>query len=348
MSAEPIRTPAGVGVPQRRSSSRRERRTIFRRGWLLVGHVSPLREPGDYVTMYARRRADRGGARARTASCARSRTSAATAAARVARRHRQLRQGDPLPLPRLDIRPRRPAAGRCPRRRGSPGSTRTRTASGRCSCGVAAGFVFASLDRRPEPLSDVTSARSRVARALSARAARALSDSSRPCFRSTGRTRSTTTSRATTSRSAIPACCGCSTTSSYLVETTDAHVSIARSPMRDKASRNRQERLYQRLVRPMPGLRAPEADQWNFVFAFPGATVNLYPDQIDFWLNYPLDERRTLHGLEHVPAARDGGPPRPAGAAAERAHQPPRAGRRTTSSPSASRRGSDRASTAPA
>ncbi len=44
----------------------------------------------------------------------------------------------------------------------------------------------------------------------------------------------------------------------YVVETSDANVSIARSPMRDKASKNRQERLYQRLVRPMPGLRAPE------------------------------------------------------------------------------------------
>ena len=80
----------------------------------------------------------------------------------------------------------------------------------------------------------------------------------------------------------------------YLVETSDANVSIARSPMRDKPSRDRRERLYQRLMRPMPGLRAPESEQWNFVFAFPGTTVNLYPDQIDFWLNYPLDERRTL------------------------------------------------------
>jgi choline monooxygenase len=80
----------------------------------------------------------------------------------------------------------------------------------------------------------------------------------------------------------------------YLVETTDANVSIARSPMRDKASHDRRERLYQRLMRPMPGLRSPESEQWNFVFAFPGTTVNLYPDQIDFWLNYPLDERRTL------------------------------------------------------
>ena len=79
----------------------------------------------------------------------------------------------------------------------------------------------------------------------------------------------------------------------YLVETSDANVSIARSPMRDKASKNRQERLYQRLVRPMPGLREPEANQWNFIFAFPGMTFNLYPDQIDTWTNYPLDALHT-------------------------------------------------------
>ncbi len=79
----------------------------------------------------------------------------------------------------------------------------------------------------------------------------------------------------------------------YLVETSDTNVSIARSPMRDKASKNRQERLYQRLVKPMPGLRAPENSQWNFIYTFPGITFNLYPDQLDIWTNYPLDEKRT-------------------------------------------------------
>ena len=80
----------------------------------------------------------------------------------------------------------------------------------------------------------------------------------------------------------------------YLVEASDTRVSIARSPMRDKSSPNLQERLYQRLMRPMPGLREPENREWNFVFAFPGMTFNLYPDQIDFWINYPIDERRTM------------------------------------------------------
>jgi Rieske 2Fe-2S family protein len=63
--------------------------------------------------------------------------------------------------------------------------------------------------------------------------------------------------------------------------------------MRDKRSKDWQERLYQRIMRPMPGLREPERREWNFVYVHPGITVNLYPDQIDFWVNYPLDERRT-------------------------------------------------------
>ena len=63
-------------------------------------------------------------------------------------------------------------------------------------------------------------------------------------------------------------------------------------------------------MRPMPGLREPETREWNFIFAFPAMTFNLYPDQIDFWVNYPLDE------LQH--AARSGtrsGRPRPRAAA---------------------------------
>jgi phenylpropionate dioxygenase-like ring-hydroxylating dioxygenase large terminal subunit len=47
-------------------------------------------------------------------------------------------------------------------------------------------------------------------------------------------------------------------------------------------------------MRPMPGLREPERSEWNFVFAFPAMTFNLYPDQIDFWVNYPVDALNTM------------------------------------------------------
>ena len=107
----------------------------------------------------------------------------------------------------------------------------------------------------------------------------------------------------------------------YLVETTDANVSIARSPMRDKASKNRQERLYQRLVRPMPGLREPEANQWNFIYAFPGMTFNLYPDQIDTWTNYPLDELHTATVWHQYRPPETSGRRDAAGTKAQRPHQ---------------------------
>ena len=105
------------------------------------------------------------------------------------------------------------------------------------SVGVAAGFVFASLNPEPRAAVRVPGPVRGVARALPPRAARAATARPPPCSRSTGRTRSTTTSRATTSPSATPGLLRLLDYKRYLVETTDARVSIARSPMREKVSR---------------------------------------------------------------------------------------------------------------
>ena len=112
MSAEPPRTlPAwAYRSPEFFQAERRE---IFTRGWLLVGHVSQLREPGDYVSMTSRASRSRSCA-ARTATCGPSRTSAATARARVLDGAGNCGKAHALPLPRLDVRPRR-AAARDPR-----------------------------------------------------------------------------------------------------------------------------------------------------------------------------------------------------------------------------------------
>ncbi len=108
MSAEPVRTlPAWVyRTPE---FYRAERRAIWSREWLLVGHVSQLTEPGDYVSMRIAgepvavvKGADgelRGLLERLPAPCVPD-----------PRRRRQLRQGDPLPVSRLDVRPRRTAA----------------------------------------------------------------------------------------------------------------------------------------------------------------------------------------------------------------------------------------------
>ncbi len=322
-----------------------EQREVFRKQWVMVGHVSAaagsrrlrVADPWPASRSWS--------CAARTESCGRSRTSAATAA-----------RGSPTG--------RATAARRCaapttagptastascwayPRSQGSPGSTRTPTACGRSAAACWRGSCSPTWIPIPSRCSDVMG----------------------PFAEWLAPYRPDRLVRYDTGTAVLPINWKNSIDNylegyhipvghpgllrlvdykQYLVETTDAHVSIARSPMRDKASKNRQERLYQRLVRPMPGLREPEANQWNFIFAFPGMTFNLYPDQIDTWTNYPLDALHTATVWQPVPATRNQRPARRAGTQAERAHQHAWSSTRTTISPTACRRDSARVSTAP-
>jgi phenylpropionate dioxygenase-like ring-hydroxylating dioxygenase large terminal subunit len=59
------------------------------------------------------------------------------------------------------------------------------------------------------------------------------------------------------------------------------------APMRDKPSDNRLERLYQRLVRPAPGLGPDDRRVWRFVLIYPNTTIDLYPDQVNTWRLLP-------------------------------------------------------------
>jgi Rieske 2Fe-2S family protein len=290
VTAEPVRTlPAWVY----RSSDfyRAEQRTIFARAWLLVGHVSQVRQPGDYVSMSiagepvaAVRGAD-GELRAFSNVC----------------RHRGARVLD--------------GAGSCgkaircpyhgwtygldgallavPEKTGFPGFDREANGLWPLHCGVAAGFVFVSLSPDPDPLDEYLGPFEEWLRPY--RPERLVRyDSARNILPINWKNSIDNYLEGYHIPVGHPGLLRLLEYKQYLVETSGAAVSIARSPIRAKASHDRRERLYQRLVRPMPGLREPERNQWNFVFAFPGMTVNLYPDQIDFWLNYPLDERRTL------------------------------------------------------
>ena len=151
MTGEPIRTlPAWVY----RSADffQAERRTIFSQGWILVGHVSRLREPGDYVTMYvagepiAVVRGSDGELRGFSNVC----------------RHRAARL--------LDGTGNCGKAIRCPyhgwtygldgsllavpEKTGFPGFDRDENGLWPLRCGVASGFVFVSLAPDPEPLQD--------------------------------------------------------------------------------------------------------------------------------------------------------------------------------------------------
>lgn len=44
---------------------------------------------------------------------------------------------------------------------------------------------------------------------------------------------------------------------------------------------------YQRLVRPMPGLREEDRRVWRYVFIYPNTTIDLYPDQVNTWRLWP-------------------------------------------------------------
>jgi len=290
MSAEPPRTlPAwAYRSPEFFQAERRE---IFTRDWLLIGHVSQVQAPGDYVSMtiagepIAVVRGADGKLRAFSNVC----------------RHRAARV--------LDGAGNCGKAMRCPyhgwtygldgrllaipEKTGFTGFDKNANGLWPLSVGVAAGFVFASLNPEPEPLSEYLGPFERWMAPY--RAERLV------------RSAEHITVLPVNWKNSIdnylegyhipvghPGLLRLLDYKRYLVETSDARVSIARSPMRDKISQNVQERLYQRLMRPMPGLREPENREWNFIFAFPGMTFNLYPDQIDFWVNYPIDERRTL------------------------------------------------------
>src|SRR5215210_5258678 len=59
------------------------------------------------------------------------------------------------------------------------------------------------------------------------------------------------------------------------------------APLRDEPSGNYLERLYQRLVRPMPGLDAEASRAWRYAFVYPNTAIDLYPDQVNVWQIQP-------------------------------------------------------------
>jgi Rieske 2Fe-2S family protein len=268
-----------------------EQRSVFRRAWLLVGHVSDLQKPGDYVSMtvageplLAVRGAD-GGLRAFSNVCRHRAARVADGSGNCGKAFRCPYHGWTYGLD-----------GRLlgvPERTGFPGFDKDANGLWPLACGELAGFVFASLHPDPEPLAEAMGpfaewlAPYRTERLVGYMAhetvlpinwKNSIDNYLEGYHIPVGH----------------PGLLRLLDYKSYQVEATDSLVSIARSRMRDKASKNFQERMYQRFMRPMPGLREPERDEWNFVFAYPGMTFNLYPDQIDYWLNYPLDERRTV------------------------------------------------------
>jgi choline monooxygenase len=65
------------------------------------------------------------------------------------------------------------------------------------------------------------------------------------------------------------------------------------APLRDKPSANRLERLYQRVVRPMPGLGPEDRRAWRYAFVYPNTTIDLHPDQVTVWQMVPAQTGET-------------------------------------------------------
>jgi len=78
----------------------------------------------------------------------------------------------------------------------------------------------------------------------------------------------------------------------YDVEVHDHYVWFE-APLRDKPSSNRLERLYARLVTPMPGLDEDDRRVWRYAFIYPNTTIDLYPDQVNTWQMLPDGVART-------------------------------------------------------
>jgi choline monooxygenase len=72
----------------------------------------------------------------------------------------------------------------------------------------------------------------------------------------------------------------------YDVEVHDQYVWFE-APLRAKPSSNRLERLYAKLVTPMPGLGDADRHVWRYAFIYPNTTIDLYPDQVNTWQMLP-------------------------------------------------------------
>ncbi len=77
------------------------------------------------------------------------------------------------------------------------------------------------------------------------------------------------------------------------------------SPLRDKPSSNRLERLYARTAKPMPGLTDDDRNVWRYVFIYPNTTIDLYPDQVNTWQMLPdgVGQTRDVWGSYRAPGA---------------------------------------------
>ena len=78
----------------------------------------------------------------------------------------------------------------------------------------------------------------------------------------------------------------------YDVTTAGAYA-LYEAPLREKPSDNWSERMYQRLVRPMPGLLPEDERVFRYVAIYPNTVIDLYPDHVLVWKMNPHGVDRT-------------------------------------------------------
>ena len=284
---------------------RAEREQIFRKSWLLIGHVSQVAAPGDFVSMtiagepvMAVRGSD-GELRAFSNVCRHRGSRVVDGAGNCGKALRCPYHGWTYGLD-----------GRLlavPEKTGFPGFDRSANGLWPLHCDTAAGFVFATLDPDPEPLREYLG-EAFFERLAPYRPERLIPTASgSETLRYNWKVSIDNYLEGYHIPVGHPSLLRLLDYKHYLVETTDAKVSLARSPIRSKASKMWRERLYQRTVRPMPGLPTEAAETWSYIFAFPGATWNLYPDQIDIWINTPIDRHTTATHWQALRAPENSG-----------------------------------------
>jgi phenylpropionate dioxygenase-like ring-hydroxylating dioxygenase large terminal subunit len=76
----------------------------------------------------------------------------------------------------------------------------------------------------------------------------------------------------------------------YSVEAASIYA-VYDAPLRDQASDNWAERMYQQVVRPMPGLAREDERVFRYVAIYPNTVIDLYPDHVLIW-------KMTPHGVD--------------------------------------------------
>jgi Rieske 2Fe-2S family protein len=281
-------------------SLEREQKAIFARSWQLAGHVSDVAEPGRYLTARAGResllviRGDDGTLRAFRNVC----------------RHRGTRLKDGrgecgkalrCPYHGWTYRTDGSLIG-VPEGRGFAGLAKAALSLMPARVETFAGFVFVTLDVAARPLQELLAG---LERRLAPYGIERLTRFSETTSAQPANWKIVADNYLEGYHIPIahPGLMRLLDYQRYTVELGEGYAWVE-APLRDKPSGNRLERAYQRIVRPMPGLRESDRRVWRYAFIYPNTAIDLYPDQVASWQINPDGPRATHDAFACYRAAR--------------------------------------------